>query len=54
MSTVYDFTVKDRAGNDVSLKDYEGKVCCFEKSSNSLYGKLCFEKEKIIVISFMI
>jgi len=26
MSTVYDFTVKDRAGQDVSLKDYEGKV----------------------------
>ena len=26
MSSVYDFTVKDRAGNDVSLKDYEGKV----------------------------
>ena len=26
MSTVYDFTVKDRAGNDVSLKNYEGKV----------------------------
>ena len=26
MSTVYDFTVKDRQGNDVSLKDYEGKV----------------------------
>lgn len=26
MSTVYDFTVKDRAGNDVSLMDYEGKV----------------------------
>lgn len=26
MSTVYDFTVKDRAGSDVSLKDYEGKV----------------------------
>ncbi len=26
MSIVYDFTVKDRAGNDVSLKDYEGKV----------------------------
>ena len=26
MSTVYDFTVKDRAGNEVSLKDYEGKV----------------------------
>ena len=26
MSTVYDFTVKDRMGNDVSLKDYEGKV----------------------------
>ena len=26
MKTVYDFTVKDRMGNDVSLKDYEGKV----------------------------
>ena len=26
MSTVYDFTVKDRMGNDVSLSDYEGKV----------------------------
>ena len=26
MSAVYDFTVKDRMGNDVSLKDYEGKV----------------------------
>ena len=26
MSTVYDFTVKDRAGSDVSLRDYEGKV----------------------------
>ena len=26
MSTVYDFTVKDRAGNDVSLGDYRGKV----------------------------
>lgn len=26
MSTVYDFTVKDRQGNDISLKDYEGKV----------------------------
>ena len=26
MATVYDFTVKDRSGNDVSLKDYEGKV----------------------------
>ena len=26
MKNVYDFTVKDRAGNDVSLKDYEGKV----------------------------
>ena len=24
--SVYDFTVKDRMGNDVSLKDYEGKV----------------------------
>ena len=26
MANVYDFTVKDRSGNDVSLKDYEGKV----------------------------
>lgn len=26
MSTVYDFTVRDRMGNDVSLRDYEGKV----------------------------
>ena len=26
MSNVYDFTVKDRMGNDVSLRDYEGKV----------------------------
>lgn len=26
MSNVYDFTVKDRMGNEVSLKDYEGKV----------------------------
>ena len=26
MTTIYDFNVKDRAGNKVSLKDYEGKV----------------------------
>ncbi|MBR4450343.1 MAG: redoxin domain-containing protein, partial [Clostridia bacterium] len=26
MKTVYDFTVKDREGNDVSLSDYKGKV----------------------------
>jgi len=26
MNTVYDFTVKDRKGNDVSLSTYEGKV----------------------------
>ena len=26
MSTVYDFTVKDKKGNDVSLADYRGKV----------------------------
>lgn len=26
MANVYDFTVKDRKGEDVSLKDYEGKV----------------------------
>ena len=23
---IYDYTVKDAKGNDVSLKDYEGKV----------------------------
>ena len=26
MATVYDLTVKDRSGKEVSLKDYEGKV----------------------------
>lgn len=26
MSTVYDFTLKDKQGNDVSLSDYRGKV----------------------------
>ena len=26
MASVYDFTVKDRTGNDVSLSDYAGKV----------------------------
>ena len=26
MANVYDFTVKDRKGEDISLKDYEGKV----------------------------
>ena len=26
MSTVYDFTVKDRKGCDVSLSEYKGKV----------------------------
>ena len=26
MTTIYDFTVKDRKGNQVSLKEYEGKV----------------------------
>ena len=26
MKTVYDFTVKDRQGNDVSLSEYKGKV----------------------------
>ena len=26
MATVYNFTVKDRAGKEVSLKEYEGKV----------------------------
>ncbi|MBP5611027.1 MAG: redoxin domain-containing protein, partial [Clostridia bacterium] len=26
MTTVYDFKVKDRQGNEVSLSDYAGKV----------------------------
>ena len=26
MKTVYDFTVKDRKGNEVSLSQYKGKV----------------------------
>ena len=26
MATVYDFTVKDRQGNDVSLEEYKGKI----------------------------
>ena len=26
MASIYDFTVKDRKGNEVSLSDYEGKV----------------------------
>lgn len=26
MTTVYDFTVKDRSGRDVSLEEYRGKV----------------------------
>ncbi|MBR2809475.1 MAG: glutathione peroxidase [Erysipelotrichaceae bacterium] len=26
MKTIYDFTVKDRQGNDVTLSDYQGKV----------------------------
>ena len=26
MKTVYDFTVKDRQGNDISLSEYQGKV----------------------------
>ena len=26
MAAIYDYTVKDRKGNDVSMKDFEGKV----------------------------
>ena len=26
MATVYEFTVKDRKGNDVALSEYKGKV----------------------------
>ena len=26
MKTVYDYTVKDRQGNDISLSEYRGKV----------------------------
>lgn len=31
--TVYDFTVKDAYGNDVSLKEYEGKVLLINNSA---------------------
>jgi len=52
MANVYDFTVKDRKGNEISLKNYEGKVlmivntatkCGFTpqyKELESIYEKL--------------
>ena len=33
MASVYDFTVKDRTGNDVSLSDYAGKVLQIVKTA---------------------
>ena len=36
MSTVYDFTVKDRLGNDVSLSEYSGKVLLMQKSEEEI------------------
>ena len=36
MSNVYDFTVKDRMGNEVSLADYKGKVLLIVNTAASL------------------
>lgn len=51
-TSIYDFTVKDTYGNDVSLDKYKGKVClivniasqCGLTSSN--YAKLTELKKK--------
>ena len=34
MKTVYDFTIKDRQGNDVSLSAYQGKVLLIVNTAN--------------------
>ena len=38
MKTVYDFTVKDRLGNDVCLSDYRGKVPEQRNDQRLLHG----------------
>ena len=40
MKTVYDFTVKDRKGNDVSLSEYRGKVLLIVNTATGLYPAL--------------
>ena len=36
MSTVYDFKVKDRKGNEVSLNEYAGKVLLIVNTATGL------------------
>ena len=44
MANVYDFTVKDRMGNDVNLGEYAGKVLLIPKTSPSPLSKDCKSK----------
>ena len=37
MATVYDFNLKDKKGNEVSLETYKGKVLLIVKYSNRLW-----------------
>ena len=39
MKTVYDFTVKDRQGNDVSLSEYKGKVLLIVNTATGCGGE---------------
>ena len=38
MATVYDFNLKDKKGNEVSLGTYKGKVLLIVRPSGSRYG----------------
>ena len=40
MKTVYDFTVKDRQGNEVSLSEYRGKVLLNRTAFPCIPGQL--------------
>ena len=44
MKTVYDFTVKDRLGSDVSLADYRGKVLLIVTISEVEPAKMTFSE----------
>ena len=37
MATVYDFNLKDKKGNEVSLETYKGKVLTYRKHSDRLW-----------------